>query len=115
MQGKLLTGQSSDSWVFLEEIKVLWARGMGNPQVFSSSCNEDYRGKMAGKYDWDFSLPIPAQVITPPGSSSSMTSQGSGPFRLPQTFLERNIRAGIQYELFVSIKRPRFHSDSRSV
>lgn len=115
MQGKLLTGQSSDSWVFLEETKVLWARGMGNPQVFSSSCNEDYRGKMAGKYDWDFSLPIPAQVITPPGSSSSMTSQGSGPFRLPQTFLERNIRAGIQYELFVSIKRPRFHSDSRSV
>ncbi|KAK0446292.1 hypothetical protein EV421DRAFT_1933470 [Armillaria borealis] len=114
MQGKLLTGQSSDSWVFLEETKVLWVRGMRNPRVSSSSFNEDHRGKMVGKYVWDFSLPIPAQVITPPGSSSSMNSQGSGPFRLPQTVLEWNIRAGIQYELFVSIKRSRLHLTSSS-
>ncbi|KAK0223390.1 hypothetical protein IW262DRAFT_1366409 [Armillaria fumosa] len=113
MQGKLLTGQSSDSWVFLEETKVLWAREMGNPLASPSSFNENYRGKMVGKYDWDFSLPIPAEVTAPPGSSSSMTSQGSGPFRLPQTLFERSIRTGIQYELCVSIKRSRFHPTSR--
>ncbi|KAK0480075.1 hypothetical protein IW261DRAFT_110475 [Armillaria novae-zelandiae] len=113
MQGKLLTGQSSDSWIFLEETKVLWARGMGNPRASPSSFNENYRGKMVGKYDWDFSLSIPAEVTAPPGSSSSMTSQGSGPFRLPQTLLERNIRTGIQYELCVSIKRSRFHPTAR--
>ncbi|KAK0193942.1 hypothetical protein F5146DRAFT_998440 [Armillaria mellea] len=85
---------------------------MGNPRASPSSFNENYRGKMVGKYDWDFSLPIPAEVIAPPGSSPSMTSQGSGSFRLPQTFLERNIRTGIQYELCDSIKRPRFHPTS---
>lgn len=42
-----------------------------------------------------------------------MIFQGSGPFRLPQTLLEQNIRTGIQYELCVSIKRSRFHPTSR--
>ncbi|KAK0469610.1 uncharacterized protein EV420DRAFT_46434 [Desarmillaria tabescens] len=113
MQGKLLTGLSSESWVFLEETKILWTREMGNPRASSPSSNEEYHGKLIGKYDWEFSLPIPPEVVTPPGSSPSMASQDSGPFRLPQTFLERNIRAGIHYELSVSIKRSRFHSNAR--
>ncbi|KZP31767.1 hypothetical protein FIBSPDRAFT_813420 [Athelia psychrophila] len=67
------------------------------------ACRKD---KPAGSQSWPFSLVFPRQV-TVTDKAGSQTSF------LPPTFLERNTRVSVQYDLFAHVRRGRFRSDSR--
>jgi hypothetical protein len=62
----------------------------------------------AGRYAWPFSIPIPREVTLPMGGHLST-------FRLPESFLERQTRVTVLYEISVTVSRGMFRPDSQYV
>ena len=77
---------------------------MGDPR---SPSPKRYSGKLFGSYFWPFSITLPSHV------SLNTSSALSGPFRLPETFLERHSQTSIQYDIEAHIIRSRFRVDSK--
>lgn len=63
--------------------------------------------KLLGHCVWKLSIVLPRAVTLP----SSLGEPG--PFRLPETFLERHTRASIQYDLGILISRGKLRADSQ--
>jgi len=63
--------------------------------------------KLVGHCVWPLSIPLPLTATVPTGSGETKTC------RLPETFLERNTRVSVQYDLTINISRGRLRSDNR--
>ncbi|KAF9041999.1 hypothetical protein BDZ89DRAFT_1128688 [Hymenopellis radicata] len=77
---------------------VLWERS--NPHE-----------KLHGQNEWPFSLDIPKEITV----DETDAQTHAGPFRLPQTFLEKNVQASVQYDLVVNMKRTGFASSNSRI
>lgn len=60
----------------------------------------------AGTRSWPFSLAFPRHATI-------ASKSGPQTFYLPPTFLERNSRVSVQYDLYAHIRRGKFRADSR--
>jgi len=99
VRGRLLTGAGErDSYTFLDDTHVLWSKGMGDPND-TRRCD----GRLQGSYTWPFAFPFP----------SSISSAGSTPTRIPQTFRDKQCKAGIQYELALRLSRGKLRTDPK--
>jgi hypothetical protein len=78
---------------------------MGDPR---STEQGDYKGKLRGEYIWPVSVEIPktTNVFRGPRAAGQV-------YDLPQTFLEPNIRASVEYTLTIRISRSMLRSDSK--
>ncbi|KAJ7592896.1 hypothetical protein C8J56DRAFT_484812 [Mycena floridula] len=94
--------------VFVEDTKILWSKEMGDPRAPSSQPSR-YSGKLSGRYSWPFRFVLPSTITL----SSSGSPGSHGPFRLPESFLERDSQTTIQYELEAHILRSRFRVNSK--
>lgn len=92
MQGQVVSAPSV-AWKFLECSKMLWER---------STSNE----KLQGQVEWPFSLEIPKEIMLE-------DPEDPGPFRLPQTLLEKTSQASVQYDILVVMKRSGLYASTR--
>lgn len=118
VKGQIMTsGRYPNQTTFVDECTTLWSKEMGDPRYPDSSSNGRYSGKLMGSYTFPFSITLPSTVTLPlAGSSSTSSTPGaSGPFRLPETFLERQSQVTVQYDMELNILRSRFRVDSRYV
>jgi hypothetical protein len=107
VKGRIVTGAgSSDAQKFLERNVTLWSKSMGDPRAPRPS-ETAHSGKLQGEYVWPFSIQLP-KTVSLPGHHGSLQD-----YSLPQTFLERNTRASIQYDLTVQICRNKLRADSQ--
>jgi len=105
--GRIITGSSiHDSFVFLNVSTPIWAKSMDTPRMESPSQGTT-SNKLFGHCVWPLSIPLPRTVIVPTGSGEMRSC------RLPETFLERNTRVSVQYDLTITISRGRLRSDNR--
>ena len=101
--GRIVTGAGSDDcYTFLEQSSTLWHKSMGDPRSQS-----DYDGKLRGDYIWPISIDIPKTVTLPNGSGGACQV-----FNLPQTFVEPNSRASIEYSFAIRISRSKLRQDN---
>ncbi|KAJ4477342.1 hypothetical protein J3R30DRAFT_3290821 [Lentinula aciculospora] len=83
---------SVDRVTFLETSTTLWSK--------------DVHATRQNGMHWPFSIHLPGEVVV---SSGTMNVQA---YALPPTFMERNTRACIRYNLIVHISRSKFREDS---
>ncbi|KAJ6507885.1 hypothetical protein C8R47DRAFT_60614 [Mycena vitilis] len=110
IRGQIVTGpQDRDRLFFLETSTPLWLKGMANPRDVNPA-GPQFNGKLSGDYQWPFSISLPTEVTipNPAGKPGAMQT-----YRLPQTFLERTIRASLYYEICVHIARSTFRVDNK--
>ena len=81
---------------------------MDTPRMQSSSQGTT-SSKLFGHCVWPLSIPLPRTVVVPTGSGEMRSCH------LPETFLERNTRVSVQYELTINISRGILRSDNRFV
>jgi hypothetical protein len=81
---------------------------MDTPRIQSSS-EGTTSSKLFGHCVWPLSFPLPKTVVVPTGSGEMRSC------RLPETFLERDTRVSVQYDLTINISRGILRSDNRSV
>jgi hypothetical protein len=96
------------SCTFLDHPITSWARTNGDPRsdASSSSNTKKFDGKLSGNYSWPFSFPFPKEV--------AIGIQGEQQTYLtPQTFLERDTRGNVQYELVLRVTHGVLRSDSK--
>jgi hypothetical protein len=102
--GRIVTGAGSeDVFKFFDHTSVIWNKLMGDPR---STEQGDYKGKLKGNYVWPVSVEIPTTNVCP---GSRPTNEV---YDLPQTFLEPNIRASVEYTLSIRISRSMLRADS---
>jgi len=107
LKGRLVTGAgSNDAQKFLERHVTLWSKSMGDPRAPRVS-DAAHSGKLQGEYVWPFSIQLP-KTVSLPGNHGCPQE-----YSLPQTFLERDTRASIQYDLTVLISRNKLRTDSQ--
>lgn len=105
LRGQIVSsGHFSTACVFLDELKTLWCKEMGDPRHPSST---RFSGKLSGSYLWAFSFALPSHVTL------NACSTQSGLFRLPEAFLERHSQISIQYDIEAHIVRSRFRVNSK--
>jgi hypothetical protein len=86
---------------------------MPNPRdANSGAAGSHYHGKLSGDYHWPFSISLPKEVTLADPARKHGAVQT---YRLPQTFLERTMRASVYYELCVHIARSTFRVDNKYV
>jgi hypothetical protein len=106
------------SCTFLDHPITSWARINGDPRSLSStpdgsatsssSNTKKFDGKLSGNYSWSFSLPFPKEI--------AMGIQGEQQmYPTPQTFLERDTRGNVQYELVLRLTHGILRADSKYV
>ncbi|THU78163.1 hypothetical protein K435DRAFT_876945 [Dendrothele bispora CBS 962.96] len=91
IRGEVASG-NINSWggnkTFLETSTLLWTK-------------DTHNAKLSGEQHWPFSISLPRQVCLSNGDKS----EDERPYVLPHTFLERNIRVSIHYDLVVHVMR----------
>jgi len=100
-----------DFGVFLNLSHIIWSRSMGDPR--SSTPPETappYTEKLHGRYLWPFTFTLPRQITL---SSNSVSSSAEKTFYLPPSFLERNTRVSVQYDIYAHIRRGKFRPNSK--
>jgi hypothetical protein len=108
--GKLITSsKAGDVYTFLSYSYPLWSKAMGDPRP-SSAEGGRFSGKLSGTYSWPFSFNLPKKVTIHP-----KPNEPSRTYRMPQTFLERLIKASIQYDFTVHFTRTKLRPDSQYV
>jgi hypothetical protein len=83
---------------------------MGDPRLLTTETVAPYREKLHGHYSWPFTLTLPRQVTLPDDTNSSNIART---FFLPPTFLERNTKVSVQYDIHAHIRRGKFRTDSK--
>lgn len=124
IQGQFITGVNPDDQLnFLDISQTLWSQSDGAPRNATSDHDSSlppgaeqppsqFTGKLQGEYLWPFAIDLPRKVnLSLEGKSDGRGASGS--FAPPQTFNERNVRAGINYEISIRIARGRFKTDRR--
>lgn len=109
MTGRIITGsQIDDCFVFLNLTQPIWAKSKETPRIPSPSEGASST-KLIGHCVWPLSIPLPRTATVPSGSGEMRS------FRLPETFLERNTRVSVQYDLTINILRGKLRTDNRFV
>ncbi|KAF9529301.1 hypothetical protein CPB83DRAFT_853046 [Crepidotus variabilis] len=108
VQGKLsmVTGPTeSDQVIFLDIVHPLWSQSVGDPRHTATSFTswspdpframmDPFNGKLPeGVYVWHFTIELPKYVVVPVGSDRPQT------FKLPPSFVEKNVGATIVYDV----------------
>ncbi|KJA16442.1 hypothetical protein HYPSUDRAFT_147727 [Hypholoma sublateritium FD-334 SS-4] len=105
--GRIITGSNvGDSYVFLSLSQPIWSKSPDMPRAPSSSqgaCSN----KLLGHCEWPLSIPLPRSVTAPSGSGEMRS------FRLPETFLERQTRVSVQYDLTIVVSRGKLRADHK--
>ncbi|KAF8150704.1 hypothetical protein B0H34DRAFT_149037 [Crassisporium funariophilum] len=105
--GRIITGANiDDSFVFLSQTQPIWAKSPDTPRVPSPSEGAS-SNKLIGHCVWPLSIPLARTVNVPTGAGDTRS------FRLPETFLERNTRVSVQYDLTIVISRGKLRADNR--
>ncbi|KAK7033382.1 hypothetical protein R3P38DRAFT_2922387 [Favolaschia claudopus] len=108
VRGHIVTGPSHrDRACFLDVSTPLWLKGMADPRDIASG--SQFNGKFSGDYHWPFAISLPKEVVLPDpaGKNGDVRS-----YHMPQSFLERTVRASVIYELCVHIARSAFRVDN---
>jgi hypothetical protein len=86
-----------------------------NSRVDSSNTSASSAGagaksgvKLEGEFVWNFAIELPKQVAVPHGRQKQIEL-----FNLPQTFIERQARVSITYEILVRFARGKWQTDYR--
>lgn len=105
--GRIVTSvEDYDSTVFLNLSQTLWSRSKGDPRSPSTSeIVAPYMEKLHGHYCWPFTLTLPREVTL---LSNSNSSDSARTFCLPPTFLERNTKVSVQYDIYAYFRRGKF-------
>lgn len=107
MTGRIITGSNvGDSFVFLNQIQPIWSKSPDAPRVPSPSEGAS-SNKLLGHCVWPLSIALARTALAPSGSGEMRS------FRLPETFLERETRVSVQYDLTIVISRGKLRSDNR--
>jgi hypothetical protein len=93
--GRIISDGDSPEFWFLNTSGVIWRQSFGDPRS-----PERPAEKLGGDHTWPISIPLPTTV-------QPLTKT----YRLPGTFLERDVRASITYDLAIRISRGRFRKD----
>lgn len=97
-----------DSHIFLNLSHIIWSRAMGDPGSSTSSVTTaPHTEKLNGNYSWPFAFML-SRDVTLMSNSPGAPSQTS---HFPPTFLEKNTRVSIQYDISALIRRGKFRSD----
>lgn len=109
IKGEIITSGSAPggTTAFLDLSETLWSKTMGDPRNPEGSSAQKWGEKLQGDYCWPFSIELPRDVTLVAKNRPS-----GDVFRLPQTFLERFSKAGIQYKLEVRFTRSRLKIDN---
>ncbi|KAJ6520896.1 hypothetical protein DFH09DRAFT_1331546 [Mycena vulgaris] len=112
IRGSVVTGLRADDRVcFLDTTTPLWLKGMANPRESNVATSASpYDGRLSGDYHWPFSISLPKEVTLADPNEKHGPPQT---YHLPQSFLERNTRGSVYYELFVHIARSTFRVDNK--
>jgi hypothetical protein len=110
--GRIVTSvEDYDTAVFLNLSQVIWSRFMGDPRSPSTSHTiAPYTEKFYGHYSWPFTLTLPLEITC---SSNASSSNSVETCYLPMTFLERNTKVSVQYDICAHIRRGKFRPDSK--
>ncbi|KAH9481700.1 hypothetical protein JR316_0006227 [Psilocybe cubensis] len=105
--GRIITGSGvDDCFVFLSQTQPIWSKSPDTPRVPSPSEGAS-SNKLLGHCVWPLSIPL-ARTVTVPSGSGDLKS-----FRLPETFLERQTRVSVQYDLTVVVSRGKLRADHK--
>ncbi|KIM40544.1 hypothetical protein M413DRAFT_445987 [Hebeloma cylindrosporum] len=105
--GRIITGSNiDDSFVFLNQVQPIWSKSPDAPRVPSPSEGAS-SNKLLGHCVWPLSIALARTASVPTGSGDTRS------FRLPETFLERQTRVSVQYDLTVVISRGKLRADNR--
>ncbi|KAF8884615.1 hypothetical protein BD779DRAFT_1442937 [Infundibulicybe gibba] len=105
IKGRIITCPGDgETFFFLDQSLPLWDKTQGDP---NSGAQPSFPGKLSGHYTWPFSFPFPTSI--PKGGKEPNISPRH---QIPQTYLERNAKVSVHYELFVFISRGILRSDS---
>ncbi|KAF8968052.1 hypothetical protein BDZ97DRAFT_449634 [Flammula alnicola] len=105
--GRIITGSNiDDSFVFLSQTQPIWSKSPDLPRVPSPSEGAS-SNKLLGHCVWPLSIALPRTVTVPSGSGELRS------FRLPETFLERQTRVSVQYDLTIVVSRGKLRADNR--
>ncbi|KDQ56976.1 hypothetical protein JAAARDRAFT_35575 [Jaapia argillacea MUCL 33604] len=115
VMGRLISTAANGDKTFLKMSHPLWSASQGppssEPQSNRSSpvSSNEQVGKLLGKYTWPFTITMPKDVAMKGRSRKEQPKA----YRLPPTFLVKNIHFTVQYELLVHIQRPSLHIDNK--
>lgn len=105
--GRIITGSNiDDSFAFLNYMQPIWAKSPDSSRL-SSPSDGVLSNKLLGHCVWPLSIPIPRTVNAPTGTGDTRS------FCLPETFLERHTKVGIQYDLTITISRGKLRADNK--
>lgn len=104
--GRVITGShSSGSFTFLNQSSTIWSKS-GGFQRSQSSFDGTSSSKLRGTCKWPLSLSLPRKV-------NVTNSHGDTDcYPLPETFLERQMSASIQYDFTLLIGRGKLRTDN---
>jgi hypothetical protein len=106
-EGRIITSVDDyDSHVFLNLSQIIWSRPVGKSRSpTASKTATPYMEKLHGHYSWPFTLTLPHEM--------TLSSNSTEAFCLPQTFLERNMKVSVKYDIYVHIRRRKFRGNSQ--
>ncbi|KAF9563247.1 hypothetical protein CPC08DRAFT_761006 [Agrocybe pediades] len=101
--GRVISGSGvDDCFIFLNQSQSIWSKAEGSRTAEGTSSN-----KLLGHCVWPLSIVLPRAVTVPTGSGEMRA------FRLPETFLERQTRVSVQYDLTVVVSRGKLRTDNK--
>jgi hypothetical protein len=116
LKGRIITSFiEGGSYLFLEYSHNVWNKLDGDPR--GSSIGRKFDGKLSGDIEFPFSFPFPTEL----NLESRAATKGKRASRppvvtpTPQTFLERNLKANIEYELVLTISHGILRTNSKYV
>ncbi|KAF8905074.1 hypothetical protein CPB84DRAFT_1894808 [Gymnopilus junonius] len=105
--GRIITGSGvDDCFVFLNQMQPVWSKSTDTPRVPSPS-EGAASTKLLGHCIWPLSIALPRTATVPSGSGEMCS------FRLPETFLERQTRVSVQYDLTIVVSRGKLRADNK--
>lgn len=114
LKGRIITSfTEGGSYPFLEYSHNVWNKSDGDPR--RSSIGTKFDGRLSGDIEFPFSFPFPTEI----NLESRAVTKGNRASRppvvtfTPQTFLERNLKANIEYELVLTISHGILRTNSK--
>ncbi|CAA7259379.1 unnamed protein product [Cyclocybe aegerita] len=104
LKGRIVTSFSDIGYyTFLDHSCTLWDKSMGDPRA--PGVGTKFDGKLTGDYELSFSFPFPTEVDISSGTvgKGKRVARAALVCPTPQTFLERDISANVEYELVLQI------------
>jgi len=116
LRGRIVTSfTEGGSYLFLEYSHNVWSKLDGDPR--GSSIGRNFDGKLSGDIKFPFSFPFPTEIHLESRASTKgkRASRPAVVTCIPQTFLERNLKANIEYELVLTITHGLLRTNSKYV